>query len=205
MDARQKLEELKKLIEQRQLVHFELVSKLSKALEKPKPVAAAVTGPPGASSKRQSAGPTGPDSKRPRVDDVEKRMNEIWNRCSTIARNLKSKGKAAIFSRPVDAKRDQVPQYYEVIKNPMDLQTVLNKLKDPKTGQRVYTDPCEFSADMRQIWINCRIYNGVEGKVGQYGVELSEEFERKWLEANIEQDWDKVVLDKDPQVPKRAH
>ena len=200
MDARQKLEELKKLIEQRQQVHYELVGKLTKALERPKPVAAAAGANAGAATKRPSVAPSGPDPKRPRVDDVDKRMSEVWNRCSNIVRNIKGKAIASVFARPVDPKKDGVPTYFDIIKNPMDLQTIINKLKDPKTGQRVYNDPREFSADMRLIWHNCRIYNGIEAKVGQYGVQLSEEFERKWAEANIEAMWDDAVLAKDPQV-----
>ena len=47
----------------------------------------------------------------------------------------------------------QVPDYYKIIKKPMDLGTVKNKLEDkPERGQpRAYQDPYELLADVRQV------------------------------------------------------
>lgn len=47
----------------------------------------------------------------------------------------------------------QVPDYYKIIKKPMDLGTVKQKLEDkPERGQpRQYKDPYEFLADVRQV------------------------------------------------------
>jgi len=49
-----------------------------------------------------------------------------------------------------------VPDYYKIIKNPMDLGTVKQKLESrPDKGQeRMYTNPYDFCNDVRQA--SCR-------------------------------------------------
>lgn len=49
-----------------------------------------------------------------------------------------------IFDRPVDAA--VVPDYYKVVKTPMDLGTILAKLNSAE-----YTRPSEFATDIRQV------------------------------------------------------
>lgn len=46
-----------------------------------------------------------------------------------------------------------MPDYYKIIKKPMDLGTVKNKLEDkPERGQpRAYKDPYELLGDVRQV------------------------------------------------------
>uniref|UniRef100_A0A915BX97 WAC domain-containing protein n=1 Tax=Parascaris univalens TaxID=6257 RepID=A0A915BX97_PARUN len=56
------------------------------------------------------------------------------------------------FAAPVDVK--DVPDYYHIIKRPMDLRTIMNKLK-----QQLYDTPQQVVSDTRLIFDNCRIYN----------------------------------------------
>ncbi|KAG2339623.1 Bromodomain-containing protein, partial [Suillus weaverae] len=56
------------------------------------------------------------------------------------------------FLKPV-AKSD-VPDYYDVIVNPMDLQTMLKKVKSKQ-----YKSKREFADDLDLIWSNCFTYN----------------------------------------------
>ncbi|KAF7309930.1 SAGA complex protein [Mycena indigotica] len=60
------------------------------------------------------------------------------------------------FLKPVS--RSEVPDYYDVIKNPMDLQTMLKRVK-----ARHYKTKAEFKSDLELIWNNCLTYNAVEG------------------------------------------
>ena len=46
------------------------------------------------------------------------------------------------------------PDYYKVIKKPMDLSVMTKKLK---RGE--YSSKSEFQADLNLIYANCRIYN----------------------------------------------
>ncbi len=56
----------------------------------------------------------------------------------------------------------QVPDYYKVIKRPMDLRTMLNKLKN-----RVYDEISEVVADVKLIVANCRRYNEDDSEISQ--------------------------------------
>ncbi len=121
---RLKFEELKKLVEQRQMINLELVNKLARALDKvkagPMPVAglsgAAAASKQAAASKRSSLpGGLGPDTKRPRLDtETDKRIMDVWRMCSNVLEFLGKKKAAAVFLKPVDPVRDGVPDYFKV-------------------------------------------------------------------------------------------
>ncbi|KAK0704224.1 Bromodomain-containing protein [Apiosordaria backusii] len=56
------------------------------------------------------------------------------------------------FLSPVN--RDEVPDYYRVIVNPMDLSTIEERLEHDS-----YANPAAFIADMTLMISNCRLYN----------------------------------------------
>ncbi|KAG1726945.1 Bromodomain-containing protein, partial [Suillus paluster] len=62
---------------------------------------------------------------------------------------------AEAFLKPV-AKSD-VPDYFDVIANPMDLQSMLKKVKSKQ-----YKSKREFADDLDLIWSNCFTYNATE-------------------------------------------
>lgn len=64
------------------------------------------------------------------------------------------------FSAPVDAR--DVPDYYQIIKDPMDLSTVAARLEGGQQGRPFYTTLDLFVADVRRIFSNCRIYNAAD-------------------------------------------
>ncbi len=59
------------------------------------------------------------------------------------------------FANPVNA--EEVTDYYERIKNPMDFSTMAAKLEG-----NAYKTTDEFIADARLIFDNCRAYNALE-------------------------------------------
>lgn len=69
-----------------------------------------------------------------------------------LLKSLQSHKMAWPFQRPVD--RKEVPDYYIVIKEPMDLKTVEQKLNN-----RLYHKLADFIGDMTKIFDNCRYYN----------------------------------------------
>ncbi|MCP9261431.1 Bromodomain adjacent to zinc finger domain protein 1A [Dirofilaria immitis] len=77
------------------------------------------------------------------------------------------------FLKPVDAKA--VPDYYQIIKRPMDLRTIMNKLK-----QRLYDTPNQVIADARLIFENCRIYNEEESEICRCATKLEEFMEERF-------------------------
>jgi len=97
-----------------------------------------------------------------KIDDYEfciEVLNEI----------LKSKYKGFVwpFLEPVD--ENLLPQYYEIIKNPMDLKSIKDKL-DLKS----YKGVDEFSNDLRLITENCHKFNDQGSDVYRCGTELNE-------------------------------
>ncbi|KAJ7184086.1 hypothetical protein C8R46DRAFT_1208327 [Mycena filopes] len=62
---------------------------------------------------------------------------------------------AEAFLKPVS--KAEVPDYYDVITTPMDLQTMLKKVK-----QKQYKSKREFKDDLDLIWSNCFTYNATE-------------------------------------------
>jgi hypothetical protein len=67
---------------------------------------------------------------------------------------------AWIFHEPVDPVKLNIPDYYEIIKRPMDLGTVKKKLNN-----NAYGSPERLFADIEQVFTNCRTYNPPESDV----------------------------------------
>ncbi|EGT38233.1 hypothetical protein CAEBREN_19091 [Caenorhabditis brenneri] len=82
------------------------------------------------------------------------------------------------FLQPVDAK--EVPDYYDVIKRPMDLRTMMNKIK-----QRIYNKPAEIRSDFHLILANCETYNETESEIYQLSQQL-DAFVSERLDAIID-------------------
>ncbi|KAI0343585.1 hypothetical protein BDW22DRAFT_1356046 [Trametopsis cervina] len=62
---------------------------------------------------------------------------------------------AEAFLKPVS--KSEVPDYYDVIHSPMDLQTMQRKVK-----QKQYKSKREFQDDLDLIWSNCLTYNATD-------------------------------------------
>lgn len=76
------------------------------------------------------------------------------------------------FRQPVDPEVLQIPDYYTIIKKPMDLSTIKRKLD---TGQ--YSDPWQYVDDVWLMFENAWLYNKKNSKVYKYSTKLSEIFE----------------------------
>ncbi|KAI5954451.1 GCN5 [Candida jiufengensis] len=76
-----------------------------------------------------------------------------YNFMVTLFSELQNHPSAWPFAVPVN--KEEVPDYYEVIKEPMDLSTMESKLENDK-----YESFDQFLYDSRLIFKNCRSYNG---------------------------------------------
>ncbi|XP_044734089.1 nucleosome-remodeling factor subunit NURF301, partial [Chrysoperla carnea] len=74
-----------------------------------------------------------------------------------LIKQIQSHKSAWPFLEPVDP--NEAPDYYKVIKEPMDLQTIENKIND-----RIYNKLSDFIGDMTKIFDNCRYYNPKESQ-----------------------------------------
>jgi hypothetical protein len=68
---------------------------------------------------------------------------------------------------PVDVEGLKLHDYYDIIKNPMDLGTIKRKF-----DSRQYADPDEFAADLRLVCENCFKYNPPNDPIHMHGKTL---------------------------------
>lgn len=63
------------------------------------------------------------------------------------------------FSQPVGPKDSFYAEYRKVIPNPMDLETIRNRLEQTKPEEGYYRSIREIQEDINLVWWNCRRYN----------------------------------------------
>jgi bromodomain-containing factor 1 len=100
--------------------------------------------------------------------------------CDSILKELHKKAHEAYafpFYHPVDPVALNIPDYFKVIKRPMDLSTVQDRLK-----MNAYENANEFEADIRLMFNNCYKFNPPSQAVHQMGRELEAVFDLKWSE-----------------------
>lgn len=107
-----------------------------------------------------------------------KRMGELMRQFGTILRQITSHKWAWPFMNPVDVEGLQLHDYYDVIKKPMDLGTIRNRM-DAKDGTG-YKHVQEMCDDVRLVFSNAMMYNQEGTDVHLMAKTLSEKFEDKW-------------------------
>lgn len=80
-----------------------------------------------------------------------------------------------VFNKPVDVVALKIPDYFKVIKKPMDLGTVKEKI-----GSGKYSSPFQFVADVRLTFSNAMTYNPPGNDVHIMADVLSKFFELRW-------------------------
>lgn len=80
---------------------------------------------------------------------------------------------AWIFFEPVDPAGLNIPDYYEIVKCPMDFATIKTKLKESR-----YRTVAEFVVDLELVFKNCKLYNGEITYVGAMGKQVHDEYLR---------------------------
>lgn len=85
------------------------------------------------------------------------------------------------FIEPVDPVALNIPTYFQIIKKPMDLKTVRQKL-----SQNNYEKAKDFEEDVRLIFKNCFKFNPEGDLVNASGHQLEELFNKKWATKD---DW----------------
>uniref|UniRef100_A0A915JG42 Bromodomain adjacent to zinc finger domain protein 2B n=1 Tax=Romanomermis culicivorax TaxID=13658 RepID=A0A915JG42_ROMCU len=81
------------------------------------------------------------------------------------------------FKSAVDPKT--CPLYSKIIKKPMDLSLIQEKLTTNK-----YTNAHDFVADIKLMFNNCKIFNEDDSAIGKSGRSLKKFFAKRWRELN---------------------
>lgn len=107
-------------------------------------------------------------------------------KCLELVRKLMSWPICAPFIDPVDPEKHNALNYYEVIKTPMTLREVENRLMTKR-----YKDVSEFRRDVNLIWDNAITYNGDANIFGHFAMEGRTWFNEKMshFPATQEEEW----------------
>ncbi|XP_006657742.1 transcription factor GTE9-like [Oryza brachyantha] len=124
---------------------------------------------------------------RPTPKNKVETMNTSKSRqCGNILKKLMDHKGGWLFHTPVDPVLYGIPDYFDVIRNPMDLGTVKKKLTSKQ-----YSNPDEFAADVRLTFSNAMKYNPPGNDVHSIADQLNKIFdlewkllERKWKDRN---------------------
>ncbi|XP_067211242.1 bromodomain adjacent to zinc finger domain protein 2B isoform X5 [Linepithema humile] len=126
-------------------------------------------------SSSEPATPTASPRKEGNNRTLTKKQQRELAPCKILLEQLEQQDEAWPFLLPVNTK--QFPTYKKIIKTPMDLSTIKKKLQDS-----AYKSRDEFCADVRQMFINCEVFNEDDSPVGKAGHGMRSFFEMRWTE-----------------------
>ncbi|KAL2492285.1 Transcription factor GTE10 [Abeliophyllum distichum] len=118
----------------------------------------------------------------------------LMKQCETLLNRLMTQKNALIFNSPVDIVAFNIPDYFNVIKHPMDLGTIKTKLLSGR-----YSRPEEFAADVRLTFKNAMTYNPPGHHVHHTAEKMNKHFEVRWKQ--IEK---KIPVTMDASVTSKA-
>lgn len=101
-------------------------------------------------------------------------------KCLSILKGLMANPKAAPFMAPVDPVALGIPDYFHVIKEPMDLGTIRNNLESG-----FYDSPSDFAEHVRLTFRNATLYNAAHSQVHIYARKLVDDFEKRFKSLNV--------------------
>ncbi|EKE42060.1 hypothetical protein ENUP19_0037G0034 [Entamoeba nuttalli] len=92
--------------------------------------------------------------------------------CMSVMKQLMKVSESEVFMEPVDPEIWNIPNYFDIIKTPMDLGTVIKKIK-----KNMYYSIDEFSNDVRLTFTNAMTFNPPGNYVHSYAEKLYKIFE----------------------------
>ena len=101
---------------------------------------------------------------------AKKLINMLW----------KVKG-AYLFHKPVDPIELGIPDYFQIIKNPMDFSTIKKKLSN-----NLYTNFKQFTEDVALTFDNCYKYNGANSSVGLACTFVKNEYQKLYEQMEMD-------------------
>uniref|UniRef100_A0A8C7JM60 RING-type E3 ubiquitin transferase n=1 Tax=Oncorhynchus kisutch TaxID=8019 RepID=A0A8C7JM60_ONCKI len=135
------------------------------------------------------------DEPRDEKDNSEQGLSpEDQRRCERLLLYVFCHDLSEGFQEPVPP---SIPNYYKIIKKPMDLTLVKQKLQLKHVQH--YQSPKEFVSDVRLVFSNCAKYNEADSEVAEAGKAVSLYFEERLLELYPDESFPEV-----PEEPEEA-
>lgn len=107
-----------------------------------------------------------------------------------ITATMRLKMAKLLFNEPVDPAALGLPNYFDVVKEPMDLGTILGRLS---AGEQQEWTECEYQTaeavyrDVSLVWHNCVLYNSreIDKPTRDAALNVKAIFEQNWKEAGL--------------------
>ncbi len=116
------------------------------------------------------------------INDEDLKMHDSWEKIAKKLMNTLWKHRDAdLFHKPVDPEELNIPDYFNIIKNPMDFSTIKKKLSNYS-----YTNLKEFCNDMGLVFENCYTYNGRKTPIGDMCTRVKKEYEKLFEELKLQ-------------------
>ena len=113
--------------------------------------------------------------------------------CDKMLQDLLKCKDLNIFKKPVNAEKEGIKGYYDVIKNPMDLKTLQDRLYSG-----TITSVKQFKSELDLIWSNCIQFNGPGNRYTIIAEEIQKIVDQVWndsvppMESNVFEDLEKL-------------
>ncbi|KAK9714011.1 hypothetical protein RND81_06G065400 [Saponaria officinalis] len=131
--------------------------------------------------KRLSPGRNGPRLNKGSVEPPRQAAHAnsfspyVLKQCSDLLNQMYNHKLGWVFKEPVDVVKLNIPDYFNVIKHPMDFTTIKTKL-----ARCEYETPPDFAADVRLTFSNAMTYNPPKNDVHIMAHAMSKFFEQRW-------------------------
>ncbi|KAH0788699.1 Bromodomain containing protein [Histomonas meleagridis] len=99
----------------------------------------------------------------------------IKEKCIEIMNKLMERPCSSLFLTPVNPERDGAPDYYNVVKKPVDLGTIKKRLEDDE-----YQSVNAWAREMSLIWGNAEKFNGKDSILFYLALEIKKHFEKEY-------------------------
>ncbi|XP_076883886.1 uncharacterized protein LOC143532845 [Bidens hawaiensis] len=125
--------------------------------------------------------------------NAEYKQNELDYALAVIKKTMNLDA-AEPFNRPVDPVALDIPDYFDIIKTPMDFGTIRDNLEN---GVK-YKNSADVFKDVENIWHNCVVYN----KKGDHILKLMNRvktfFMKHWIAAKLQTEQTPAIIDIQP-------
>ncbi|XP_062195387.1 transcription factor GTE9-like isoform X2 [Phragmites australis] len=124
-----------------------------------------------------------------------------FKQCANLLKFLMTHKWSGPFLAPVDVVKLKLPDYFDIVKEPMDLGTIQKRL-----NAGMYSTPWDFAADVRLTFSNAMAYNPANNYVHVMATSLNKNFESRWkfIEKKLPQSDEKPpVREKLPQPDEK--
>lgn len=116
----------------------------------------------------------------------------LRKQCQEVMEKICSRPTAQFFFYPIDPIQDNCPDYFEIVKFPMDLSTIKKNLRNNK-----YKSVAEWKRDMELVWSNSLLYNSDDATLGIMTRDLQEYYMglTKYLSDSYRSAWKYKLID----------